>query len=455
MGVQVNVMQRMSVKGAALGLGSLLLLPVLCLAGGQHQDDFDHPAIQYMKRVPDNPISRLQKQLDAGQLRLTYNARNGYLSSVLAQLKIPVSSQMLVFSKTSFQRELITPHAPRALYFNDNTYIGWVQDGSVVEVVTQDPQLGAVFYTLDQTASGHPHFQQQTYECLQCHSGGMTEGVPGYIMRSVYTHIDGQPEFRAGTYLTTDQSPLTERWGGWYVTGKHGAMRHMGNVFAQGDENVIIDRDRGANRTSLKGLIDTTPYILPTSDIVALLVAEHQTRVQTLLTKADYYSRMALYDEAMLNTELKRPTNYHSDSTRSRIQSVCEPLLKAMLFVQEAPLTDTVTGTSGFAEQFADQGPFDRQHRSLHQLDLHHRLLRYPCSYLIYSEAFHALPTEAKTYLYHRLHDILTANNSSKDFAHLSPSDRKAVLEILIDTKPDFAAFNKSVSAAPTSQHSL
>jgi hypothetical protein len=447
-------MQKSRVRGAALGFGTLLLLPVLCLAGGQQQDDFDHPAIQYIKQSPDDAITRLQKQIDSGQVHLTYNAHNGYLSSVLAHLRIPVSSQMLVFSKTSFQRELITPHAPRALYFNDSTYIGWVQDGSVVEVATQDPKLGAVFYTLDQNATGHPRFQRQTYECLQCHSGGMTEGVPGYMMRSVYPHIDGQPEFRAGTYLSTDQSPLNERWGGWYVTGKHGAMRHMGNVFAQGDENVVIDRDKGANRTSLKGLVDTSPYIVPTSDIVALLVAEHQTSIQTLLTKADYYSRMALYDETMLNTELKRPANYHSDSTQSRIQSVCEPLLKAMLFVQEAPLTDAVTGTSGFAEQFADQGPFDRQHRSLHQLDLHRRLLRYPCSYLIYSDAFNALPAEAKTYLYRRLRGILTANDPGKDFVHLSPSDRKAVLEILIDTKPDFAALDKAVSAATTPHES-
>lgn len=431
-------------------MGSLLLLPILCLAGGQQQDDFDHPAIQYIKRAADDPITRLQKQLDAGQVHLTYNQRNGYLSSVLAQLKIPVSSQMLVFSKTSFQRELITPNSPRALYFNDSTYIGWVQDGSVVEVATQDPQLGAVFYTLTQAASGHPRFQRQTYECLQCHSGAMTAGVPGHIMRSVYTHIDGQPEFRAGTYLTTDQSLMTERWGGWYVTGKHGAMRHMGNVFAKGEENVILDRDKGANKTTLKGLVDTSPYLVPTSDIVALLVAEHQTRVQTLLTKADYFTRMALYDEALLNTELKRPTDYHSDSTQSRIRSVCEPLLKAMLFVQEAPLTDTVTGTSGYAEQFAAQGPFDRQHRSLHQLDLHRRLLRYPCSYLIYSEAFNALPTEAKTYIYHRLREVLTANDPGKDFTHLSPSDQKALLEILTDTKPDFAASEKAASAQTT-----
>lgn len=430
-------MRKARVAGAAMALGSLAL-PILCLAGGQQQDDFDHPAIKYIQGAPTDPISRLQQRIDSGQVHLVYNARNGYLESVLAQLHIPVSSQMLVFSQTSFQRDRISPHTPRALYFNADTYIGWVQDGSVVEVATQDPKLGAVFYTLPQTPSAKPRFQRQTYECLQCHSGAMTNGVPGHVMRSVYTHIDGQPEFRAGTYITTDQSPISERWGGWYVTGKHGAMRHMGNAFAQGDENVILDREKGANRVTLKGLVDTTPYLVPTSDIVALLVAEHQTHLQTLLTKADYYTRMALYDEKQLNAELHRPDDFHSDSTQRRIQSACDPLLKAMLFVQEASLTDTVTGTSGFTEQFELQGPFDRKHRSLRQLDLHHRLLRYPCSYLIYSEAFDALPLEARTYLYQRLRAILIADDPGKDYTHLSAADRKAILEILTDTKTDF-----------------
>ncbi len=417
-----------------------MLLPALCLAGGQERDDFDHPAIQYIKQTSDDPVSRLQKEMDAGRVRLTFNRKNGYLSSVLAQLKIPVSSQMLVFSKTSFQRDLITPHAPRALYFNDSSYVGWVQDGSVVEVAVQSPQLGAVFYTLQQESGGRPRFQRQTYECLQCHNSSMTAGVPGLIMRSVYARIDGMPEFRAGTYLTTDQSPLSERWGGWYVTGQHGVMRHMGNAFARGEENVILDREKGANLKSLHSLLDTSPYLTPQSDIVALLVAEHQTRVQTLLTKAGYGARMALYDEAQLNRELQRPVGYRSDSTRSRIRSVCDPLLEAMLFVKEAPLTDAVTGNSGYAETFAAQGPFDHQHRSLRQLDLHHRLLRYPCSYLIYTEAFDALPTEAKSYLYQRLREVLTGKDNSPEFSHLSTAERKAILEILTDTKPDFAA---------------
>src|SRR5207247_1213252 len=135
-------------------------------------------------------------------------------------------SQTLVFSKTSFQRDFISPQTPRALYFNAHTYIGWVQGAPVLEVATVDPQLGAVFYILNQEPGGKPKFVRQTYECLQCHDSGLTRSIPGHIIRSVYPDAQGQPILSEGTYITTDQSPLKERWGGWYVTGRHGMQRH-------------------------------------------------------------------------------------------------------------------------------------------------------------------------------------------------------------------------------------
>lgn len=408
---------------------------------GQREEDFEHEAIQYLKSPSNDQIAQLQKAINAGKVRLTYNEKNGYLSSVLAQLKVPVSSQMLVFSKTSFQRERISPNAPRALYFNDGVYVGFVQNAPVLEFTAVDPQLGAVFYVLEQSKTGKPKFLRQNYECLQCHTSSMTASVPGHIMRSVYARPDGQPEFRAGTFLTSDSSPMQERWGGWYVTGKHGKMRHMGNAFARtAGDDVTLDMDKYANVTDLKRLCDTKPYLTGHSDIVALMVIEHQANVQNLITKANYHTRMGLHYDKMLNKELNRPADYRSDSTKSRIQSVCEPLVEAMLFVGENPLTDTVTGLSGFTEQFAAQGPKDKQGRSLRQLDLKKRLMRYPCSYLIYSPEFDALPGEAKDTVYRRLNEILTGKEKSAKFAHLTEADRKAILEILADTKPDFAA---------------
>ncbi len=397
-------------------------------------DDSESEVIKYAKTPATDAIAHLQKRLDSGEAKLTFDPVHGYLPSVLKSLNVPLSSQLLVFSKTSFQRDLISPNAPRALYFNDGVYIGWVQGGKYVEVSSVDPQLGAVFYVLPQEKVEKPKFVRQQYECLQCHSGSMTNGVPGHIMRSVYARADGQPDFRAGTFLTTDQSPMNERWGGWYVTGTCGRQRHMGNVCAKG-EDASLDMETGTNVTDLSKFVDVSPYLTRHSDIVAFFVIEHQTHIQNLITKANYHTKMALQYEDMLNRELKRPPGYHSESTDSRIKSVCEPLVKAMLFCGETKLTDPITGTSGFAQQFQLQGPKDKLGRSLRQLDLKTRLLRYPLSWTIYSEAFDGLPDAARNYVYRRLQEILTGKDASPDFSHLSDADRKAILEILRETK--------------------
>ena len=119
-------------------------------------------------------------------MKLEYSEDGGgYLRSVLKLLYVPVSSQGLVFSKTSLQLFRISPSNPRAIYFNDNVYVGWVRSGEVIEVSTADPNLGAVFYTLDQTASTNPKFVRRA-ECLQCHSSRSTKDVPGHIVRSIF-----------------------------------------------------------------------------------------------------------------------------------------------------------------------------------------------------------------------------------------------------------------------------
>ena len=416
-------------------------LPVIGIALPQTNEDSDDPAIQYTNVTPNDSISRLQKEIDSGTFKPEYNARNGYLQSVLRKLKVPASSQVLVFSKTSFQRAYIEPDSPRALYYNDHTYIGWVRGAPMLEVSTIDPQLGAVFYVLEQRPAAKPKFVRQTYECLQCHTGGMTQGVPGTIMRSVYTRADGQPDFRAGTYVTTDQSPIEERWGGWYVTGTHGQMRHMGNVVARGAEGQpSLDREKGANVIDLRPFVDTTPFINRHSDIVSLMVMEHQARIHNLITKANYHTRMALRYEEMLNKELHRPDGYRADSTFSRVRSVCEPLIRAMLFTDEARITGPIAGTSGFAGQFEQLGPRDKQGRSLRDFDLKTRMMRYPCSYLIYSDAFDGLPKIAKAEVYRRLWEILEGRDRTPTFANLTDGDRTAIRDILIDTKAEFAA---------------
>lgn len=407
---------------------------VPAFAGGQRAGDAPDAQTQYLTAVVDDPIARLQKKLDAGSTRLTWGER-GYLDSVLKALAISPKSQTLVFSKTSLQIQKISPRTPRALYFNDDCYIGWCQEGVVVEVAVQDPKWGTIFYTLPQQPTPKPRFVRQSYDCLQCHSSPMTESVPGLAVRSVYPQADGYPDLREGTFLTTDQSPIKERWGGWYVTGRHGKMRHMGNVIAQHSDNVVeLDRERGANNLELRRFFDPKPYLTPHSDIAALMVLEHQAHVHNLITKTAFAVRDALRDEARMNEALKE--SGRRDSTTRRIESACEPLVRALLFSEEVPLTAPVIGTSGFETEFSARGPKDKQGRSLYQLELITRLLRHPCSYLIYTEAFDGLPAEARTQVARRFGEILSGKDKSAAFAHLGDTDRQALWEILSETKP-------------------
>ncbi len=424
-------------RSAALIMMVSGLLPLIGAGIPQTEHDCEDPAINYYGSTPANEITELQHRLDNGDVHLEFNSKNGYLSSVLHNLKIPLSSQLLVFSKTSFQRDVISPRTPRALYFNERTYIGWVPNGSVVEVAAQDPKLGTVFYTLNQQQANKPKFERKTDDCLQCHDSNLTRGVPGLLMRSVYTDHAGQAIFSEGSYATTDESPLKERWGGWYVTGKHGLQRHMGNQTVESAAQVpTMNLNLGANITSLEGKVDTNPYLAKTSDIAALMVAEHQTHIHNLITRASYETRRALRYNSVMNEALDRPGGTISESTTHRIEGVGESLLQGILMVKEQPLTSPITGTS----KFKPDALKDSLGRSLADLDLKTRLFRYPCSFLIYSPEFDSLPILVKEYIYRRLFEVLSEKKQQAEFSNLSHEDRQNILKILLATKPDFTA---------------
>ena len=418
----------------------VLLIPAAGLAMLQMGTMGANAVADYAKAKPNDPIARLQEKIDAGAVTLKFDRRWGYLPSILNILKIPESTQSLVFSKTSFQIDHIAVRMPRALYFNDDVYVGWVQGGPVLEFASVDPKLGAIFYTLDQKADGPPKFDRLVEGCLVCHHSSSTEGVPGFLVRSLLTDVDGDPILSAGTNLVTDRSPWIERFGGWYVTGTTGGQLHQGNSYYPGNSDAIGNartwvarRDFAptSNLTSLPSNVDATRYLTGHSDVVALLVLAHQTQLHNLIARVTYEVPSILRDEAM------DPSN--SQMAKYRIRSVTEPLVQAMLFAWTPEFTGPIRGTSSFAAEFAKQGPFDHQGRSLRELDLNKRLFRYPLSFLVYSEAFDAMPPRAREYVYQRFREILTGADQTMDFRHLTDSDRRAILEILEDTKPDFA----------------
>ncbi len=428
-------------RPAALGALSLAAAAAFAGLSGSYIVPLDHAAIQYNVRPVTDAVARLNEKIARGEVKLAFDSGHGYLRSVLDQFKVPVESQVLVFSKTSFQAPRISPRMPRALYFNDSIIVGWVQGGDVVEIAAVDPQQGVIFYTLDQESSPRLRFERRD-TCLQCHDVGATLGVPGLVVRSVYVQPSGMPLFHAGGFITDHRSPLEQRWGGWYVTGTHGSQRHLGNALARNPEHPDqLDTEGTQNVTDLSGRLDTARYLAPTSDLVGLMVLEHQTHMTNLITRVGFEVRMALHDQAALNQALHEKPDYQSETTRRRIDSAVEEMLEYMLFIEETRLTEPVRGVSGFARRFTSQGPRDPRGRSLRDLDLRTRLLRYPLSFLIYSEAFDGMPAAARERLYRRLYDVLTGRDSQKKWSRLSAADREAVFEILAATKrglPDY-----------------
>lgn len=399
--------------------------------------DLEGPPIRYSQSADDNRVSRWWQRTRSGEAPLRAEARFGYLRSVLRGLEVPESSQVLVFSKTSLQRQRIGPRSPRAIYFNDDVYVGYCQHGDVLEIAAADAALGTVFYTVDQTAE-RATLTRQGDACLICHASSHHHGVPGHLLRSVYPDATGEPILGAGSRRIDQTVPLSERWGGWYVSGSTSGQAHLGNRTFEGrprfDERPAIEEIETAD---LSRFFRTGHYLTPHSDVVALMVLEHQAQGHNLLARAAIETRRALHDNAELNKALGRPEGELWESTLSRIRSVAEPLLRYFLFSGEAELRGELRGTSSFAEEFAGRGPFDRQGRSLRQFDLNTRLFKYPCSYLIYTEAFRELPKPAKDHIFRRLREVLTGQDRSEAFAHLIGRDRRALREILLDTVPE------------------
>jgi hypothetical protein len=311
-----------------------------------------------LKTAPDNVVSRLAAKLRTGDSKLTYDPDHGYLPSLLEQLRIPVSSQVLVFSKTSFQASKISPKTPRALYHSDESYIGWVRGGDVIEIAAFDPGLGIAFYTLDQEQVRKPVIEQRGQECLQCHHHSSTLGVPGLVVRSIIPDRSGMPVFPSPSYITDHRSPIDKRWGGWYVSGTHGKMQHMGNsAIEKGASASSFDLMAGSNVKTLDSYFTTTPYLSPHSDIASLMVLEHRIRVTNILNRLRFEEQSGKLSEATHDSAVQ-----------------------ALRMDDEAPLTARIEGMSSFREDYKVD------------LDLKTRLFKQKRSPLVDSPMFRTLP---------------------------------------------------------------
>jgi hypothetical protein len=377
-----------------------------------------------------DPVALLEEQIQRREVKLDYQQKDGlgFLPGLLTHLDVNVDSQLLVFSKTSFHANLISPKAPRAVYFNDNVFVGFTQHGDL-ELAALDPTQGIVFYTLETTPKREPRFLRRDAECASCHG---LSGSSSLITQSVFPDPDGNALFLPGiTPPPPDHTtPIEQRWGGWYVTGTHGSQRHMGNaVVPDPYSSSDLEQEGTQNLTSLKTKVNLSPYMAQTSDLVALMTFEHQLRMSNLIARISRQAR-----------EVEQSTNVDGAATEG-LKTGIDEMLKYMLFVEEAPLLEPIRGVSSFTATFPARGPRDGLGRSLRDFDLQTRIFRYPLSYMIYSASFDAIPDSVKTPLYKRLYEILTNQDTGDRFSRLSAVDRKAIFEILVETKPDLPGY--------------
>jgi hypothetical protein len=428
----MNGIHRLQRTGLRWGWAAGLLLAARAafadFQGSTHLMPYDEDALGYAKIADTSAIAQLQAKIERGEVTLQKDSRFGYLLSILQELKVPPASQMLVFSKTSFQRERIGPANPRALFFNEGVYVGYVPGSHILEFTSVDPKLGAVFYTFDQEEKGRPKFVR-TDNCTECHASARTMGVPGHLVRSFQTDESGMVDLLTGVDPVNHRTPLADRWGGWYVTGQHGGQTHRGNLIGKAAfEKQEKQPNHLGNLSDLSRFFDPAKYPAPTSDIVSLMVLEHQQHGQNFITRVGY--------EARVHIGAYGHVNY--------LRNAVESLVKYLLFVDETALTAPVEGNAEFRKSFEAGGRRDSKGRSLRELDLKTRLFRHPCSFLIQGEAFAGIPDPLKERIYQRLFDVLSGKDTSDTWKHLSPDTRREILEILRETQPGLPAAWKS-----------
>jgi hypothetical protein len=394
--VNVSVLTRHSVLATAA---------VLAQRTGVFDQSMNHPAIKYSTTDSNTVVDELNRKLADGSAKLEFDAKTGYLTSVLDLLKIPVESQVLVYTQTSQQANHITMTNPRAIYFNDEVSVGYIRGAGLLELAAQDAKLGSIFYVVHQDAGAARRFGRES-QCLRCHLSWDTLGVPGLSVLSTMPRKSDRDY--ANGFFVDHFRQLHERWGGWYVTGRRVPARHMGNLPLITAQPIEVPPPA---RVSLEGQFDLTGYLTPYSDIVALMVLDHQAHFSNLVTRATW--------EARLGQEM-------------RIAEAAQTLADYLLFVDEAPITGgPIVGSSGFAEQFEAHGKKDSKGRSLRELDLKTRLQKYPLSYMIYSPQFQALPEAPKNLVMGRINDVLSGKIGGAKYAHLTPDVRAAIREIL------------------------
>lgn len=426
---------------------SLRLLLVVGLTGlltpgtqAQQAEPFEEPPINYSATQTNDRATAINAAFQGRADEIRSMPAKKRLKWLLDELGVPVESQLLVFSKTSMQRDLINPETPRVLYFSDEAYVGWSVTGSF-EVSVFDAKLGTTFYLFDQHAAKDVPLLERSGDCLLCHS--RHEHTPTLRTRSIYPDGNGEPLSGSGGANIAPSTPLAERWGGWYVTGTKAPFEHRANLTGKKADdfegpNALPTR----NLATLDGVVDTHRYLLKTSDVIPMLMHDHQVHVHNVLSTANQDARIALHRWPAMREILGLPKDAPPQGSCVVVfDSQAEKILDALLCRDEAAWPSGGIQSDGvFASAYAKTRKPDARGRSLRDLDLQTRLFRYRCSPLIYSQSFATLPWELRDIVLLRLSSGLRAFPPSPSFGHLADAERVAIHEILTQTMPDLPA---------------
>ncbi len=390
-------------------------------------DAWELEPVRYSGSTATDRLSRLAEKWTRDPASLPGSTPLERVRVILAELKVPEASQILVFSKTSKQTDLITPANPRALYFSSDCYCSYVP-GGMMEIAIQDPRLGPVFYTIDLgNPERPPRVDRNTSECLSCHGTRRTESIPGLFVRSVYPDQDGQPQLALGSQTVDHQTPVSKRWGGYYVTGSI-SQPHLGN---RTYTDTLPAQPQRFAWSDLRGKIDTQKYLRATSDVAALMVLEHQCRAHNLITAASMNYRRAAY----LGNQINPGSDPDQGSAGRVADSAAAEIVEWFLFCGEANQgEDGVEGDADFQKQFEAHIPHTKGGESLADFQLNGRLFKNRCSYMIYSEAFRALPEAVKTRVITGLRTVLTAPSSDDAYRDMKLPERRKITKILKET---------------------
>ena len=414
---------------------SLLLCSTLT-GFSQFYNDYELEPHGYFSKDAKDPVTLLMKRVQRGEVLIKEPNGKPLVERLLRELGLNKDTQVLVFSRTSLQRREVSYSNPRALYFNESVYLGWMPNGRI-EIASFDPELGPIFYFQRELDDASSPLLTRTRSCLGCHAGDATNFLPGSLGRSVYPDKSGRSLRSIDDYRRSGHHiPLHDRYGGWFVSGNHGAMRHMGNAIASREGGKItIDREQFANLEKLDRFFSTEAYPAPGSDIAALLVFDHQVTMHHRLVEAAYRARQSLFDSKLDPKETDVSKLSEGRSTDEFLEGR-DKVVDYLLFRDETPIPK-VSCDPAFRRAFTANRIADSRKRSLKDLRLDGRIFENRCSYMIYSPTFDQFPPMLKGAIYARIHEILTSPKPVEGFDYLGKDEKRRILEILDETKED------------------